>query len=179
MKSQTKLVLTILHITSWAIYFGLLIKTGAIAYTCFVSLFLSPESAQSLYMGLDLSGLYEFSRVHYAALSGLIILLTGLKAYIFHLLIEIFKKINFVNPFSIGVSKLIFGISYVAFGIVLLTGGGTAYCDWLAQRGVAIPEMKDYLGGGDEFLLLAGIIFIIAQVFRRGIELQAENELTV
>jgi hypothetical protein len=44
---------------------------------------------------------------------------------------------------------------------------------------VSFPDLQAYLGGGAEFLLLGGIIFMIAEVFKRGIEIQTENELTV
>jgi hypothetical protein len=179
MKPQTQTVLRILHVLSWCIYIGLLIKTGALAYSSVVSLFPDWKASHDLYMGLTLSPLLEFSRIDYVNLSFLLVILTGLKAYIFHLVINIFTKINFVNPFSEAVSRLIFRISYVAFAIVLLTWIGTGYSEWLIKRGVEIPDLNDFLGGGDEFMLLAGIIFIIAQVFRRGIEIQAENDLTV
>ena len=179
MKSQTQLILRILHVLSWCIYVGLLIKTGALAYSSVVSLF--PESAAShnLYLGLNLSKLLEFSKPDYVSLSFVLVVLTGLKAYIFQLVIAIFAKINFVNPFSQTVSNLIFRISFVAFAIVLLTWTGAGYAEWLTKRGVDFPDLNDYLSGGDEFLLFAGIVFIIAQVFKRGIEIQAENDLTV
>lgn len=179
MKPQTQTILKVLHVLAWCIYIGLLIKTGALAYSSVVSLFPESIAFQNLYLGLTLSKLLEFSQPDYVTLSFLLVALTGLKAYIFHLVIGIFAKINFVNPFSETVSNLIFRISYVAFAVVLLTWTGEGYAEWLTKRGVDIPDLNDYLGGGDEFLLLAAIIFIIAQVFRRGIEIQAENDLTV
>ncbi len=33
--------------------------------------------------------------------------------------------------------------------------------------------------GSSEFLFMAGIIFIIALIFKRGVEIQSENELTI
>ena len=36
-----------------------------------------------------------------------------------------------------------------------------------------------HLGGADVWLFMAVILFIIAQIFKRGIEIQTENELTV
>lgn len=179
MKPNTQLMLRILHVFSWCIYVGLLIKTGALAYSSVISLFPNSMASNDLYLGLTLSKLLEFSRPGYVSLSFLLVVLTGLKAYIFHLVIKIFVKIDFTTPFSRTVSNLISRISYVAFAIVLLTWTGAGYAEWLEHRGVNLPNLEDYLGGGDEFLLLAGIIFIIAQVFKRGIEMQAENELTV
>jgi hypothetical protein len=93
--------------------------------------------------------------------------------------VKIFLKINLVKPFSEDVSRLISGIGYVALGIGILEQIVNKNCDWLAKQGVALPDLQSVLGRGGEFLLLGGIIFIIAQVFKRGIEIQTENELTV
>ena len=130
-------------------------------------------------MGLDLSALYRFNTAHYVAIISYIIALSALKAYLFYLVIKIFLKINFVHPFSTDVSYLISKIGQVALGIGILTLVALGYVAWLTERGVVFPDMQQYLGGAGEFLLLGGIIFIIAQVFKRGIEIQSENELTV
>lgn len=179
MKTETNSILKIMHVLSWIIFIGACIKTGAILYSFFVSLFINPVGAEDLYMGMNLSALYGYNIGYYVNIMSLIIFLSGLKAYTIYLVIKIFLKINFVHPFSADVSLLISRISYVALGIGVLTLIANNYCKWLMKRAVALPSLQDYLGGGVEFLLLAGIIFIIAQVFKRGIEIQSENELTV
>jgi len=60
-----------------------------------------------------------------------------------------------------------------------VTATANKYCDWLTKKGVTFPDLQPVLSGAGEFLLLGAIIFIIAQVFKRGIEIQTENELTV
>jgi hypothetical protein len=179
MKSNTKLVLKVLHVVFWILFIGICIKTGAIVTSFFVSLFINPEGAKNLYMGLDLANLYYFDRQQYISFVSLIIFLWCLKAYIFYMVIRIFLKINMMNPFSTEVSLIISRISYVA----IIIGAGTlvanGYCDWLIKKGVGLPDLQAYLGGAVEFLLLGAIIFMISQVFKRGIEIQSENELTV
>ena len=179
MKSRTKQVLLILHIIAWIIFLGLCVKTGAIVYSFFVSLAKNPDGAKNLYMGLDLSDLYRFDTGHYVTIVLYIILLSGLKASLFYLVIKIFLKINLVRPFSTEVSCLISKIGQVALGIGILTLVDLGYIAWLTKKGITFPDLQQYLGGAGEFLLLGGIIFIIAQVFKRGIEIQSENELTV
>jgi hypothetical protein len=179
MKSRTKQVLLVLHIIAWIIFLGLCIKTGAILYSSFVSFAINSEGAKNLHMGLDLSDLYKFNTRHYVTIVVYIIFLSGLKAYLFYLVIKIFLKINFVQPFSIAISFLISKIGQVALGIGVLTLVALGYIAWLTKKGVTFPDLHQYLGGAAEFLLLGGIIFIIAQVFKRGIEIQSENELTV
>ena len=77
------------------------------------------------------------------------------------------------------VASLITRIGLVAFGIGILTLVANSYCEWLMKNGITFPDLQQYLGGGIEFILFAGVIFFIAQVFKRGIEIQSENELTV
>jgi DUF2975 family protein len=179
MKPSTKLILTILHIIAWIIFLGLCVKTGAIIYSFFVSLAINPEGAKNLYMGLDLSNLNSFDRGHYVIIVSFILLLSILKSFLFYLVVRIFLKINLINPFSADVSMLISRIGYVAVGIGILTMIANKYCDWLSKKGVSFPDLQSVLGGAGEFLLLGAVIFIIAQVFKRGIEIQTENELTV
>jgi hypothetical protein len=179
MKTKPKQILAIMNIIIWIIFIGLCIKTGAILYSFFVSLFINPVGATNLYLGLNLSELHNFSIWHYATLVSLIILLSGLKAYVFYLVIRIFLKINIVHPFSTDVALLISGISYVSLGIGILTLAANGYTEWLINEEVVFPDLQAYLGGGVEFLLFAGVIFFIAQVFKKGIEIQYENELTV
>jgi hypothetical protein len=109
----------------------------------------------------------------------LIIALSALKAYIFYLVIKIFLKLNLHKPFSTEVSVLISRISHVALEIGIITLIANGYCEWVIKRGVGLPDLGAYLNGAVEFLLLGGIIFLIAQIFKKGIEIQSENELTV
>jgi hypothetical protein len=169
----------VMNILAWIIFIGLCIKTGAILFSYFVSLFINEEGAKNLHLGLNLYDLKKFSFDHYSTLVSFIILSSALKAYMFYLVIEIFLKINFVNPFSSKVALLIQRMSYIALAIGIFGIAGGGYNQWLIKKGVTIPGLQDYLGGAAEFLFFAGIIFFIAQVFNKGIEIQSENELTI
>ena len=179
MKSRTKLVLKIMHILAWIIFIGICIKTGAIGFSFFVSMAINPAAAHNLHMGLDLSALYAYGTGHYAGLVVLILLVSALKAFVFYLVVKIFMKINFMHPFSEPVSKLITGIAYMSLIIGVVTLIGNGYREWLQNRGVVFPDMQSYLGGWGEHVFFGAIIFMIAQVFKRGIEIQSENDLTI
>lgn len=179
METKTKKILLVMNIVAWIIFIGACIKTGALLFSIFVSLFINPAGAENLHLGLNLSNLYNFGIQYYSAIVLLIVFLSGFKAYILFLVVKIFLKINFVHPFNTEVSLLISKISYVALGVGILTLAANKYSDWLTAKGVEFPGLQDYLDGAGEFLLLGGIIFIIAQIFIRGIEIQSENELTV
>ncbi|HET8839339.1 MAG TPA: DUF2975 domain-containing protein, partial [Flavobacteriaceae bacterium] len=176
MKTKTETILTITKVLTWIVFIGLCIKTGALIVSFFVSLFVNPIAAQDLYLGLDLSSVQEYGQWHYICSVSLLIFFTGLKAYLAYLVIKIFLKFNLENPFSPEVAKLIDCIAQTALtaGIFAIIAGG--YSKWLGKNGLSAISSWD---GGSEFLFLAGIIFIIAQVFKKGIELKSENELTI
>ncbi len=164
-----------MHFIFWIIFLGLCIQTGAIIYSFFVSLFINPEGANNLYSGLNLSGLYAFSIKNYVSMVSLIISLSALKAYLAFLVIKIFLKFDFSSPFNAAVVSLITQISHLALGTGVLAIIANGYSRWLAKKGVAV--LQNWEGG--EFLFLAGIIFIIAEVFKKGFEIKTENDLTV
>ena len=50
------------------------------------------------------------------------------------------------------------------------------YAYYLMQdTGIQLPAINT----GDEYLFMAGIVYIISQIFKRGIEIEEENQLTV
>ncbi|WP_084123521.1 DUF2975 domain-containing protein [Aquiflexum balticum] len=170
--------LMLITIVIWSIFIGLCIQAGAILFTLIYSLF-NPIVAQNLYEGLNLSALMEQDIRHYIGLLSLIVAITGLKAYIFYLMIRIFLKINLTHPFSKEVSKLISKIGQVTVEIALFIIFTNAYVKWLSKREFDLPAMGEYMGGAFEYFLMGIIIYAISKVFKRGLEIQSENELTV
>ena len=180
MKTKTKQILNILKIISWVVFFGLCIQTGAIIFT-FIYSFFNPIAAENLHFGLDLSALYTADTRIYSVIVSSLIILSALKAFIFYLVVKIFLTIDFKNPFTFKLASLLSHISYFSFAVWILSFISNAYADWLIKNVPAALEMntENYLGGGSEFFFLGMIIFIISQVFKRGIELQSESELTI
>jgi hypothetical protein len=175
MTTKTKFILKATNIIFWVIFIGLCIKTGAILISFLVSLFINSDGAKNLYLGLNLFDLFTFSKLHYVFIVSFIILLTGLQAYIAYLIVKIFLNFKFTSPFNADISLLISKISYVALGSGILAMIANAYSDWLINKGT--PISQDW--ASSEILFFAGVIYIIAQVFKKGVEIQTENELTV
>jgi membrane-bound metal-dependent hydrolase YbcI (DUF457 family) len=90
------------------------------------------------------------------------------------------KKLDIARPFSKNVGRFLFRISYLSLLIGLFSWVGAKYTEWLVSKGVKLPDLQYLrLGGADVWLFMGVTIFVIAQVFKRGIEIQTENELTV
>lgn len=175
MKTNATLVLQVMHVVFWVLFIGLCVQTGTVLISFLISEFIYPAVTGRLMLGEELIALKRSSGVHYVGVVSLSVYFLAVKAYLAYLVILIFQRIDFAAPFSPEVATLITRISHVALGagIVALAAGG--YSKWLQKSG--IDGITAWSGG--EFLFLAGIIFIIAQVFQRGTDLQAENDLTV
>lgn len=180
MKSKTKQILNVLRVLSWIIFFGLCIQTGGILFT-FIYSFFNPLVAQNIHLGLDLSNLYNADIGNYSAIVSCLIILSGLKGFIFYLVIKIFLTIDFQNPFTHKLVSLLARISYFSFAIWLVALIGNNFTEWLIKNVTESSELnlQNHFGGGTEFFFLGMIVFIISQVFKRGIELQSESELTI
>lgn len=168
-------VLGILRVIAWIVFIGLCIETGALVTSFLVRMFSGSEVAMTLYPGTDLSQLYAISKWHYTAMVSLIVFVSGLKAYLFFLIIKLLSKVNIAHPFNEINSGLITKMSGIALQIGITSLITNGYAKWLMKNKTDFT----YEGVETEFLFLAGIIFVIAQIFRRGVELQSENELTI
>lgn len=167
-----------LNVISWVVFIGFCIQTGALIFNYIFSLF-RPVATQNLHLKLNLSAIYEQSLAIYSFLFSFIIALSALKAFVFYLVIKLFMKLNLVKPFSVEVEELISKISYFAFSIALISYISHQYAKGLIHKGFDVGVIERYWNDNGAYLMMAAILFIIAQIFRKGIELQNENDLTV
>ena len=170
--------LMLITVVIWSVFVGLCIETGAILFNTLYSL-ARPIAAQNLYKGLDLSGLMARDMRHYIGILSVILYMNALKAYMFYLMIRIFLKINLIHPFSKPVSNLIAQISQITMQIAIVIIFTDAYLKWLAKRGFELPDLGAFTGGAFEYILMGVIIYALSKVFKRGLEIQSENELTI
>lgn len=175
MASKTSFILKTMNVVFWIIFIGLCIKTGSLLVSYFVSMAINPIATHNLYLGLNLSELYNNDIASYSIIVFMLIVLTGLKAYIGYWVIKIFLKMKIEKPFSEAINKIITKISRIALWTGLLAILAQVFSEWLMEKNIIIPINWAYV----EILFFAGVIYIIAQVFKKGIELQSENELTV
>ena len=182
METSTKHILKVLYILSWVIFIGVCIEAGGSIFSAFYTLVINPINARTFWVGNDLSDLYKYDPGYFFAETLLISIAGVMKAYIFYLIIKILhdKKLNMSQPFNSDVRLFIIKVSWLAFGIGLFTGMGVKYTGWLVKQGVKMPDTQHLrLGGADVWLFMSITLFVIALIFKRGIEIQSENELTV
>lgn len=178
MSQRNGLIWNAIKVICWVIFIGLCIQTGTLLFNYIYSLF-RPVATHDLYSGLDLSDLYNKSTTLYGVLFHLFIVSSALKAVLFYLVIKMLGKLNFVKPFSEDVSEFISRITFLAFtigGIGIITH---QLIKKLIARGYDIATAYDLSDDWGAYLMMAAILYVIALIFRKGIELQNESELTV
>ncbi|MGH2667223.1 DUF2975 domain-containing protein [Flavobacterium sp.] len=181
-KISSTRILKILHVLSWILFLGVCVEAGGIIFNTLFTLFINPISAHNFWEGADLSSLYKYDRGYFTVFTFLMSIAAVMKAIIFYLIVKILydKKLDMSQPFSKEVGKLIFNICYLTFGIGLFSAWGVKHVKWFVKQGVIMPDIQDlHIGGADVWIFMSITLFVIAHIFRKGIEIQQENELTV
>ncbi len=180
-KITTSHILKVLEILSWVIFIGLCIEAGAVIFNTVYALY-NPIVAKHFWNGADLSQLYAYDKRQFVAQMSLIVTVAVMKAMIFYLLVKLFydKKFSLDKPFNTAVTRVVLNIAYLCLGAGLFSMWSTRQMKWFTKKGIAMPD--EYLlniNGADVWLFMAVVLIVFAQVFKKGIELQNENDLTV
>ena len=179
MASNThKYVFMGLQVVALLIFIGLCIEAGGLLVNFVYSIF-SPVNVSNLYQKLDLSDMYAKSVSAFYGIFSFILIIAILKAYLFYILILLLQKMNLKNPFSAYVSEQITKVAYCTFSIGIMNYFGTSFAKNLEHKGFAIEQLNPFWMSTESFILMSAIIYVIALIFQRGVELQNENELTV
>ena len=182
MQITTQQMLKILYWISLTLLIGICFEAGGFLFNTFYTLAINPIDAQHFWPRVDLSSLYSYDR-GYFAMETLVMCFVGvLRAWIFFLIVQLLQenKLNMFLPFNNEVGRFMFRISWLALLTGLFSWWGTKYAEWFVKQGVKMPEVQ-YLriGGADVWLFMGVVLYVLAQMFKRGIEIQSENELTV
>lgn len=180
-KSNNNYLLITLQVISWIIFIGLLFDAGVILVGSILTYTVSPETVKHLWLEVDLSALYFHDRVYFIILVSLIVAVALLKAWLFYLIVRLLsgKKFDLDRPFSTEMTSFMQQLAYYSIGIGVICGLGAKQAKWIMKH-VSIPDIQHLrLDGGDVWIFMGVILLVIAQVFKKGNEIQTENELTV
>jgi multisubunit Na+/H+ antiporter MnhE subunit len=167
-----------LKIVAWIIFVGLCIEAGGLIVNFVFSLY-NPEFVQNLYQKLDLSEMYERSKWAFFSMYSFILIIAILKAHLFYIVIVLVTKINLSKPFNSFVSNFISRMSYYTLAIGLLSHVARQSAKQLQHHGYEIDTLHQFWADSQAFILMAAVIYVIATIFAKGVELQTENDLTV
>jgi len=178
MTKRTNLVFTGLTIVAWLIFVALCIEAGALIVNFVFSLF-KPSVVGHLYQKLDLSEVYERSKMVYFGIYSFILFISVMKAYLFYVVIRLLMKFDMSRPFSSYVARQITNICYITFSIGLISYISREISRNMVYHGVEIDKLNQFWADSSAYITMAAVIYVIASIFSRGIELQNENDLTV
>lgn len=178
MSKTNSLVFWGLYIVAWLIFVGLSIEAGGLVVNFFFSLY-KPEFVQNLYQKLDLSQMYKGSRVAFFGIYSFILIISILKACLFYIVIRLMHKMDLSKPFNCFVSRQILQISYYTLSIGLLSYIARQVVKNLMHHGFVPDNLNQFWADSQAFILMGAVIYIIAVIFKKGVDIQTENDLTV
>lgn len=184
MSKRTEFLFNGLNVLAWIIFVGLCVESGGLLVNAFISLFINPIASSRFWGGLNLYELYQFNQSHFVTIVSLLIIVSILKSILFYLIVNLFhkKKLNLSSPFNDMLGKYIFNLSYLAFGIGLFSYWGKKFSNWLIDTSSgtlnsSIQSLK--FEGADVWLFMGVILLIFAMIFKKGIQIQSDNDLTI
>ncbi len=182
MSKNTDFLLKALHIISWFIFVGVSIDAGGVVSNTVYAIFINSDLSAHFWGYLDLSKLYHFNQALFVTLTILMSIVTVLKAVLFYIILKIFyaNKLDVANPFKTSLGKYIYIIAFCALAIGLFSNWGENLLNSLISQNVTMPYIQDLkIGGADVWMLMGFVVMVFAIIFKKGVDLQTENDLTV
>ena len=181
-KITTRQILNVLQVFSWILFIGLCLQAGGIIFSALYAFWIDPASAANIWEKVDLSELYAYDPGHFLAFAGIAAIASALKAILFYVILMLFvrKEVSIVRPFTTSLVRFVLTASGLSLAIGFFCHYGYNYSAGLEEKGVPLPDLSTlHLDGADVWIFMAVVLFMVAQVIRRGVEIQDENELTV
>lgn len=167
-----------LYFLAWLIFVALSIEAGGLIVNFFFSLY-KPEIVQNLYQKLDLIQMYKESKLAFFGVYSFILIISILKAVLFYIVIRLMHTMDRSKPFSTFVASQITYISYYTLSIGLLSYIARQITKNLMHYGFVPDNLTQFWVDSEAFLLMSAVIYIISVIFKKGVEIQNENDLTV
>ncbi|NDI99060.1 DUF2975 domain-containing protein [Flavobacterium sp. LaA7.5] len=167
-----------LYIVAWLIFVGLCIEAGGLIVNFFFSMY-NPEFVQNLYQKLDLSEMYNDSKLVFFGIYSFVLIISILKAFLFYIVIKLMHTMDLSKPFTSFVARQISYISYFTVSIGILSYIARKIAKSLQHYGYVIDSLNEFWVDNQAFILMAAVVYVIAIIFQKGVEIQNDNDLTV
>jgi hypothetical protein len=177
MKTRTEIILIVLKYLALLGGIGFSIECGAELLSLIAS-FVSPGWAEKVYK-VDPGWFLIREKNAWFSIFGICILIftSALKATVWYPIYYLLEKLQLQSPFSMKVTKKLEDIAILLASVWIIMGIiGKTYAYYLHHAtDLQLPGLES----GGEYFFIAGIVYIVSQIFKRGIEMQEENQLTV
>ncbi len=182
MKAKNSWMYHILHILAWVIFVGLCIEAAGLIVNVIMREMASETTVKKLWMLIDLSSIYATDKNIYFQVVTAIIVVAVLKAILFYKIVELFstRKLDLLQPFNMMVAKFLKDLAVFSIAIGTICIVGAKFSQTAMERGVVLPsnEILRFVGG-DVWIFMGIILLVVEIIFKRGIDIQKENDLTI
>jgi len=178
MTTTNNFVFKVLMIIAWIIFIGLSIEAGGLLVN-FIFSIVNPDMVDKLYQKLDLTEMYQRSKWAFFSMYSFILMIAFLKVGLFYRLSMLVTKIDLMKPFSDFTAGQILQISYYTLSIGLFSYVARQSAKTMQHHGFLTEKLGAFWEDAQAFVLMAAVLYVIAQIFKRGLALQNENDLTV
>ena len=167
-----------LYIVAWLIFVGLSIEAGGLLVNFFFSIY-NPDFVGNLYQKLDLTEMYNESKMAFFGIYSFILIISILKAYLFYIVIRLMHKMDLSKPFNTFVARQISLISYFTLSIGFLSYIAQQSAEKLTHYGFVTDNLDPFWADSQAFIIMGAVIYIIATIFKKGVDIQNDNDLTI
>lgn len=178
MSKSNNFVFQGLHIVAWLIFVGLSIEAGGLIVNFFFNLY-EPDLVHIVYQKLDLTELYNKRRLSFFGIYSFILTISILKAFLFFIVVRLMYTMDLTKPFNNFVSTQILKISTFTISIGVLSLIARQVARDIANQGFTIVDVNQFWADPQAFILMGAVIYIIGTIFKKGVEIQNEIDLTV
>jgi hypothetical protein len=175
-------ILKALNSISVIIFIGLCIDAGGFIFNTLYVLFYNPLGVKQFWNRIDMSGLYNYDYWIFILVNTITIVISLLKAYLFYIIVKIFmdNQLDLSKPFNKPLGKYLEKITQIIFSTAVVSIFASRFYYSLSKKGIAMPTAEELrFDGDDEWFFMSMVLYVFSQIFKKGIELQSENELTV
>jgi hypothetical protein len=166
---KTENVLSVLRVLAWILLAGYAINFASQLFRFGWKLFNPLELNEVVSSEADV--LWAYVRV-----MSFVLILSGMFVYLWYLITNLLSGINLSNPFTPEMVKKLEGVAYLLFNIWLVSMISHQVTKSIT---LSTDTSLDVVQVSTEWLLIAGIVYIISQVYKHGVALQQEQDLTI
>ena len=123
--------------------------------------------------------MYKDSKLSFFGIYSFILIISISKACLFYTVIRLMHKMDLSKPFSSFVERQISKISYYTLSIGLLSYIAAEVTNNLMHHGFVTDKLDQFWEDSQAFILMGAVVYIIATIFKKGVAIQNENDLTV
>lgn len=97
----------------------------------------------------------------------------------FYVVIQLLMKLDLTKPFSMYVANKIMLISYYALSIGIIGHLAREVSKYLMHHDYKVDNLSQFWPDSEAYIFMAAVVYVIGRIFKKGVEIQTENDLTV